>query len=318
MKTLLKIVLVLIILVVVGLGVAIYQIDAIAKKAVEKGGTYALGVETTVDSISIGFLSGKLGMQGLTLANPDGYPTEKMLKTGTFDFQLDTSTVQQDEVIIELISLDGLNMRLDKKDGKYNMQVVADNVKRFGKGEAGEETTTEPAEPAPDAGPGKVFTVKELVVKDITVHVDGVPGSPFTVDEVRLPNVGSNMTLDELIARLYPLIMSNVLKSIAALPAELVANLTADLAGAAEALGGEVTKLLDDSLANTGQLLQDVGGEALQGAGEVIDGVGGEAGKAVEDITRDLGGEAGKAAEGVGDAIKGIGGGLFGGDKKDE
>lgn len=303
MKTILKLVVALVVILVIAAAVVVFQIDAIAKTAVEKGGTYALGVDTTVDSVSIGLLSGTLGMKGFAIGNAPGYPAEKMLDTGTFDFAVDTSTVRSDHVMIDKIALETMTLRLEKKDGKYNAQVIADNIKRRAGGEGeGDPTEPEPA-PAPDK-PARKFTVKQFTVTDITVYVDGVPGSPFTVKKVSLPNVGSDVTMDELIARLYPALMGSVLKSIGALPAELVNTLTRDLAGAAQALGGEAAALLEGGMADATRMLEDVGGEAVR---NVTEG----AGDAVKNVTDGLGKDAEDAVKKATDGL----GGLFGGDK---
>ena len=67
---------ILLILLLAGIGLLIGSvtlIDAFAKKGIEAGGTYCLGVPTTLDSANIGIVSGMFGLQGLTVANPEGY-----------------------------------------------------------------------------------------------------------------------------------------------------------------------------------------------------------------------------------------------------
>ena len=73
MKKLIKLVAVLLILLVLAtVAVALY-IDTIAKTAIERGATYALGVETTLGSADVGLLSGTFSMGDLTVANPAGF-----------------------------------------------------------------------------------------------------------------------------------------------------------------------------------------------------------------------------------------------------
>ena len=62
--------------------VVFVSIDAIARAAIERGSTYALGVPTTLGSANIGFLSGEFTMKDLDVANPDEFD-------GEYFFQLD-------------------------------------------------------------------------------------------------------------------------------------------------------------------------------------------------------------------------------------
>ena len=71
-----------VVVVVVLVVVVFLWIDHLAKMGIEKGSTYALGVDTTVDSVDIGILAGRSELSGLTVSNPKGFQTSHFLSLG--------------------------------------------------------------------------------------------------------------------------------------------------------------------------------------------------------------------------------------------
>ena len=286
MKKLLKIALVLVILLIVVLGVIVYKIDSIAKAAIEQGGTYALGVDTTVASVDIGVLSGSFAMSGLTVGNPDGYPAEHLMKSGDFKFAIQSESLSEDTVVIDEIVIDGLDVHIEKKDGKYNVQAITDYMQqKFG----GSDETTEP-DTTEDTGPGKKVMVKKVVVKNITASAPNpLTGSAVKVSppDITLENVSQdNLPIQEVIAQLFPAIMAGVITGLGDDFTGLAGDLTGDLTSVADALGGNATELLNSSVANVSQELT-----------KVTEQLG--------DVTEQLEG----ATEGVTEALEGITGG---------
>src|SRR5690554_6816935 len=76
---LLAVVLVVVIAVVVLVVVGVSQIDNLLKAGIERGGTYATGVSTTVDDVDVQLRKGTLDLSGLVLANPPGFDTPHFL-----------------------------------------------------------------------------------------------------------------------------------------------------------------------------------------------------------------------------------------------
>ncbi len=295
MKKLIKIVLVLLILVVALVGVAVFKIDSIVKAAIEEGGSYALGVDTTVDSVNVGLLSGTFGMAGLTIGNPEGFPAEHLMKSGDFNIDIDSGTLRQDTVVINELVIDGLHVNIEKKDDQYNVTAITDYMsEKFG---GGEETTPDP-EPAEDDAPGKQVVVKKVVVKNITAKVDagGIVGTvelkQGDIPDIVLENVSQdNLPIRELIAQLFPAIMAGVVTGLPGELTDLSTQLTGDLTSAAQALGGDATKLLNASVANVSESLSQVTEqieqvtEQLEGATEQIEGATENIQGALEGIT---------------------------------
>ncbi|MCH7799519.1 MAG: hypothetical protein IID28_13915 [Planctomycetes bacterium] len=271
----------LVILLVAVVAVVFVSIDAIARAAIERGSTYALGVPTTLGSANIGILSGEFTMKDLDVANPDGFD-------GDYFFQLDEGFVavslgslRQDTVEIPTLTLTGVRMNLQKKGGRANYTVITENLKRLESGETAGEERNRAEE---DGERGKNFMIHEIVIRDVHVTVDVLPiGGELTrieipIEEVRLTEIGSEtLTTAEVTSRVIKMILAAVVKNGAKLPADLVDDLggalrgladlgnidisqIADIAGTADTIGKKIEtvgKSVDDALKGLGGLLGD-------------------------------------------------------------
>ncbi len=267
------------VVVLVGIVVIVFMsIDSIAKTAIVRGSTYALGVQTTLGSADIGILSGEFTMKGLKVANPEGFESDFFLHLDEGFLAVSLGSLRQDTVEVPTLALTGIDINLEKRSGKANYKIITDNLKRFESTDSGDDGAQA------DAGkPGKKFVVHEIIIRDLNVKVDfGLTRMEIPIEEVRMTEVGSeSMTTAELTNRVIKMILAAIVKNGAQLPADLVN----DLGGALAELGG-----LGDMTVS----------ETVRTVGKVLDGL-------------DMGSQdAGKA---IGDAIEGLGG-LFGEKKK--
>lgn len=196
--------------IVVLIVVAVLWIDRVAKAGVEKGSTYALGVPTALDSADIGILTGRSGLNGLTVSNPAGFESPHFLHLGEGVLAVSLGTLTQDTVELSEFSLTGIDMNLEKRGGKANYQVITDNLKRFESGDA--KSTEDKA-----ADKGKKFIIRKIVVKDVTVHVNLMPiGGDLTkltvpIEELQLENVGSESDKGVVVAQVVNTLVKAIL-----------------------------------------------------------------------------------------------------------
>ncbi len=283
MKTALRILLGLVVIVAIVVAVVWVRIDALAKSAIERGGTYALGVDTTVEGVSISLWGGSAAIGGLNIANPAGYPADFMLNASHLGLAVEPGSIRTDTVVVNQIIIDGLELNIEKADGKYNVEVISDNLKKFSKDEE------EPAEEEPTE-PGKQYVVQKLVIRNITAHVDGPTGKvTVTPPDIELTDVTKdNVPLDQLIAQLYPAIMMSVVQALPANLSDLSGRLTSELTSAAEAIGGGAAELLEQSAGEVTRQLGNIGEGATKAVGEQVENIGEGAGKAVENTIGNL------------------------------
>jgi hypothetical protein len=281
MKKLIKLV-VLLVVVVVGLLVAgVFYIDSIAKRAVEKGGTYALGVNTSLRKADVRILSGEFTLNGLRVDNPQGYDADHFLRLGEGDVAISLTSLREDVVRLPTLKLATLDVNLQKKDGKANYQVILDNLKKL--------SSDRPAE--------QKYVIDTVDLRRITVHVNALGQNlDVPIDRIRLKNVGSAEGADGLpMAELMGVIVKAVFEAVIQKAGDVIpADVLTDLSQGVK------------DLANLDKLAEIADIQAL---GELAGKAGEEAGKAAKEL-----GEIGdKAKQGLG--------GLIGGDKdkkKDE
>ncbi len=271
MKKVLGIFLLLIILVIGG---ALFYIDSILKTAVEKGGTLALGTPTSVNSVSLGILSGKLDMGGLKVSNPEGYDTSHFLLLKDFNVAVNLNSLMKDRVQVPHIILDGLNINLEKKSKSKstNVQQILDHFKTLGSGKKvaskGQGSKKER---------GKEFSVDLLQIKNVSAMAVFAPELgdkgkvEVKVSDITLKNIGSGdkgLTLDELSVLIVSKVLDAMAKSGQGLPLafknqlntglQQIKGMTVDLEGQAETMvkgtAGEVGKKVEEK---TGKVVEE-------------------------------------------------------------
>src|SRR5687767_9294603 len=98
MKIALRALAVIVVLVLVAVVAVVLGIDSIARKAIEKGGTYALGVDTKLAKADIGLFAGTTELGGLTVANPPGFEATPFLSLGHAELAVTLGSLQSDVI----------------------------------------------------------------------------------------------------------------------------------------------------------------------------------------------------------------------------
>ncbi len=292
-KWVLRIVLGLIALVIIAVVLTFVMINHIAKAGIEQGGSYALGVPTTVNTVDLSIFGGKFDMNGLQIANPAGYKGDFLMHSGKFNLKLEPKTVLSDTVVVDSFNLDGLDVIIDKTLSGSNVQVVMDHVQKLGgyapapQAQGGQPAPQQPAQPAaqqPAQKPGKKVKVNDLVIRNVNAkfYVMGGPAIPIPVPEIHLQNIssgdGGGVTVPELTAKIFTAILAGVAQQAekAGVPMDAVANLKDQVAGAAGALGGNTSQLVSQA-SQVQQLFGPAGSQPAgqSGVKELQHGLGG-------------------------------------------
>ena len=310
MKKLLKLgiflVCLLLVLVVAGTLIVGAYANQIAKKAIEQGGTYALGVDTKVNDVKLGLLSGEFGLNGLDVANPAGagHTSPHFLGLGHAEVKVDYSALQQPVVKLPRLALDAIDVSLEKRGGKANYQTILDNLKKL---ESGSSPTPQPQ----PSGSEKKFVIQDLSITNVTIHVDMLDAGGLSqvakltipLDKIQLSNVGqtgtgvqgTGVTMKELVSIVVQAVLGAATQKAGdILPGELLSDLQGQL--------GQLSGLKDLPMQVTGDLKN------------VVDNLGKDVGKKAEEAAKDVGKKIEDVTKGVGDALKNP----FGGDKKKE
>lgn len=293
----------------------LWMIDSIARRAIEEGGTYALGVPTVLEHADVGVATGRFKMRGLNIANPRGFDSDHFMRLDHGSVAVTLGSLRRDTVELGHLRLTGLDMHLLKKGGESNYGKLLDNLKRFESKD--EEETKE------DTGSGKKFFIRKIELTDLMVHVDVLPiGGAATrmhipIDSIVLTDVGSDSDQGVLMADLSGVIVKAVLASVASKAGDLIpGDIGKELTKGLAQLKG-LTGVGIEVVRGAGKVVKEVAGVAKkvgEGMGKTVKGIGEGAGKAVKGVSEGAGKTVKGVGEGVGKTVKGIGG-LLGGKK---
>jgi hypothetical protein len=297
-KRLIVVAAVLILLIVGGVVFAFFKLDSLVKLGIEQGGTQAMGVTTKVDRVSVGLLSGKASLRGLSIANPAGFKQPEFFALTDGSLSVTPASLNSNVVEIPAIKLSGITMSLERTSKGTNYGVILDNLQKLSGGGNANKSSG-----------GKQVVVREIELTNIRVIADliGAPGEltkiEVPIDSIKLTDVGSGSDPKRMeVANVAATVVQAILQAVA----ERGVGLPPDFVG---------------DLKNRLSLLPQLGGGAFKfdaAVGQIKDlsGTVGEVGKKVEETTKQVTDEAKKAADGVkkiGDDLKN----LIPGKKKD-
>jgi len=188
-----KILLVVIVLVIV----AVFFIPGlIIKGAVESFGSDLLQTEVKLKSAKLSILSGDLVLEGLEIANPEGFDAENALYIGIFDVKVDVSSLLSNEVRIKDIKL--LNSAVT-----YEKTLSGDNLtslkNKYGKSykDKGESVKSSPESTGKS---GKTVVIDHLLIDNIMVNTSiDIAGqkakAAVPMPKIEMNDIGKNNTL---------------------------------------------------------------------------------------------------------------------------
>jgi len=268
-KWVIRLALVVVVLLIVLAISGVVYIDSAARRAVEVAATRSLGVDTKLGSMSVGIATSSVTLGDLEVANPAGYTSPHFLKLDSGKVAVSLNTLMKDQVVVPELTLEGVDVYLEKKDGKANYQVIMDNL--------GLDQPVPPEEQ-------KKYIINELNLKNITVHASLLPvGGSLTntkihIPEIKLKDVGSDTGGGILLGDLTEVIVKAIMQAIVDKSGELPATIVAEL-------GAGLGKL------------EDIQARSL----EVIGGASNEIQKGIGEASKSIN----KAAEGLGNLLGG-------------
>ncbi len=271
MKKVLRILLVLVVLLVVAVVVGLFYIDSIAKTAIEEGGTYAMGVKTTLDSISIKLFQGQLKMDGLKIANPEGFEkSDHLMSSGLFDVELTPSTVLEDTIVLPKFILDGLDVNIESKSDGSNISVVMKNLEELGGGE--EE------EPKEEEGEGKKVKIEVFLIKNVTARFYMPLGSTPLV--VKVPEIDlsefmsdnpNGVVVPELMRRIIPILLASIAENAKGIvPADFLKDMDGQINAVVQAIGGNMENVVKGVQEATAKAMKDAADQLKKGVDDAL------------------------------------------------
>lgn len=150
------------ILIIVLAGLLHFITPGIVRSAANKALPELLGTEASLDGVTLNLSSGRFGIRGLTIAQPEGFEGDPLLELGSFQVRIPLlQAAGQNPVVVNKVHLDGLTLRLQQAEEDLI------NVAQLGPQEepaaAGEPVETAEMDPPPP------IWVKHILLENISL-----------------------------------------------------------------------------------------------------------------------------------------------------
>ena len=172
--------------------VAVYfcmpSMESIVRKVVHKYGSEITGTNVTLGGLNISPTKGTTSVKRIKIGNPKGYKSKNMFYLKELDAKLNISSLTDDTIIIESITIDNPEITYEMKTlTQSNISEILDNVKAATAKPASKSKKAAPAKK--DKGEGKKVIIKTLTVSNGQIEALVGAGSAKAPIKVALPTI---------------------------------------------------------------------------------------------------------------------------------
>src|SRR2546425_8450053 len=187
MKTLLKVVTVLVILLILVLAGSLYFLGTIVKTGVEKAGPRVTKTDVKLGSAKLSVFSGSGELKNFVIANPEGYKTPEAIKVGSVAVNVQPRSVMSDKVVVHSVKVLGPEITFEGNLGGNNLSKLLDNIK--GTSEKDKQAITKE-----EKSSQKKLQVGDFLITGAKVHVStsllGGRSATLSIPEIHLTDLG--------------------------------------------------------------------------------------------------------------------------------
>lgn len=228
MKTAVKVIIVLVILLIAALVVGFFSLNRIVKKGVETVGPAMTKVEVKVKDVDLSPFSGSGKIQGLLVGNPPGFKSPAAIQVQEMQMKVEPRSLMGDKVIVRSIRMGGPEITFEGDLKGNNLSKILENVQ-------GTEEKA-PATEEEAKAKSRKLQVDEFVLTGAKVHVNSplLAGktATVTIPDINLTNLGQGpdgITPAELTKRVLKEIIEGTVKSAGANLGDLTKGVTEGL-----------------------------------------------------------------------------------------
>jgi hypothetical protein len=213
MKLLFRLGIALALLLVLVLGAGWLFLGSLVGTAIEKGSTYATGVETRVGHVDASLFSGRFGIDDLSLANPPGFRPEPFFQLRSARAAWENGTLLSDRIEMDELILDGVDVNLERAGGGTNYGAILDHLESISAGGQSK------SKPDASAG-GRALTIHRIEIRNVRagLHLTGVPlasgSTEVTIPSIVLNDFSSDGSTTELVAKLTKVLLQAILEEV--------------------------------------------------------------------------------------------------------
>lgn len=262
MKTIKRIVLAVLLLVVIAAVVLYFQLNRIVRSTIVSQSGQSLNVITTLDGANVGLFSGNVTLNEFAIGSPKGFSAPQMFSLGKVSVNVSYGELRHQPVRIADITIERPRLVIEQAGGKFNIKALMDQMPQD---QAGGDK--------PASGePLKLIIGRLQVTEPKVVIRPGIPGldKEIAVDipTIDLTNIGSaegnqnGLAIKQVTMQVVNAMADGAAKS-DKVPAAVQKLLSLDVKKIEEQVKGEIDKQL-------GKITKDLGGKD---AGKAIEGL---------------------------------------------
>ena len=216
MKTLLKIVGVLIVLLVLVIAGSLYFLGTIVKTGVEKAGPRVTKTDVKLSSAKLSVFSGSGELKNFVIANPEGYKTPSAIQVGSVAVNVQPGSVMSDKVVVHSVKVLQPEITFEGDLSGNNLSKLLDNIKSSS--EQDKQATNKK-----EKSSEKKFQVDDFLITGAKVHLStsllGGRSGTVSVPEIHLTNLGqgtNGITAAQLAEKVFSVLKEDALKAVTA------------------------------------------------------------------------------------------------------
>lgn len=247
MKTAVKVIIVLFLLLIAGLVVGFLSLDRIVHKSVETVGPALTKVEVKLKDADLSPFSGSGKLQGLLVGNPPGFTTPEAIKVGAVAVKVEPRSVLGDKVIVRSVRMEAPEITFEGDLKGNNLSKILENVQ----GTEEKPAATKEEEKAKS----RKLQVDDFLLTGARVHVTspllGGKTATVSIPEIHLANLGQGpegITPAELTKKVLREVIESTVKHMGANIGEITKEVTGTLKGAGTNVMDKATKGIGDLL----------------------------------------------------------------------
>lgn len=186
------------------------RFDQLAKLAIERVMSRVFDADTRIESIKWNKDAKALDIQGLRIANPDGFSRGDAIVVKAFRVEADPESLQSDEPVIQLIETVGATINAEVgTTGGVNIKRLLDNVRT-----AKARVPARPRMRGDDDEPRKRWRIEKSILQACEVNIQTPLGSTSKqLDDIEMDFLGEDgqgMTAREAMAKLMQRLVQEI------------------------------------------------------------------------------------------------------------
>ncbi len=191
MKTLLKIVAGLLVVLLLVVVFAILNLDKGIKAAVETVGPKLTQSSVTLDDVELSLATGEGSLHGLLVGNPAGFKTPSAFSLGEIFLAVDPESLTTDTIVVNSIRIVAPEITYESANGTTNLAQLQKNVEQATGASSG-STSSEAA--SSEGGAEKKMIIRDLQINSGKVSYSnpllGDKPLALTLPDIRLTGIG--------------------------------------------------------------------------------------------------------------------------------